>query len=49
VVHARWGEGTVLRVEEDRVTVFFPDQGYRTLDIDVVAERGLLREPPEDG
>jgi ATP-dependent DNA helicase RecQ len=42
VVHDEWGEGTVMSTEDDRITVFFPDHGYRTLARDVIAEKGLL-------
>ena len=42
VVHEKWGEGTVMRLEEDRITVFFPEQGYRTLDRSLVSAKGLL-------
>jgi ATP-dependent DNA helicase RecQ len=43
VVHATWGEGTVIRVEDDRVTVFFETQGYRVLSLEAILERALLR------
>ena len=42
VVHELWGQGTVMRTEGDRVTVFFPDEGYKTLSREVVAEADLL-------
>jgi ATP-dependent DNA helicase RecQ len=44
VEHAEWGPGQVSVVEEDRVTVFFADRGYVTLDTAVAWESGLLRE-----
>ncbi|MBI4899162.1 MAG: RecQ family ATP-dependent DNA helicase [Actinobacteria bacterium] len=49
VVHEKWAEGTVMRVEDDRITVFFEEQGYRTLDRELVADRGIVavREPGE--
>jgi len=44
VAHPEWGEGVVQRYEEDRaVVVLFDDVGYKTLALDVVLERGLLR------
>jgi ATP-dependent DNA helicase RecQ len=46
VVHDQWGTGTVMSTEDDRITVFFPEHGYRTLDLAVVAERGLLEPRP---
>jgi ATP-dependent DNA helicase RecQ len=42
VRHAEFGVGTVTDVEEDRITVLFEDEGYRTLALDLVEERGLL-------
>ncbi|WP_125132970.1 RecQ family ATP-dependent DNA helicase [Microbacterium sp. 10M-3C3] len=44
VTHAEWGEGTVMAVEADRITVFFESQGYKTLARAVISEHGLLRE-----
>jgi ATP-dependent DNA helicase RecQ len=43
VEHAEWGAGQVSVVEEDRVTVFFADRGYVTLDTAVAWGTGLLR------
>ncbi|HLV03969.1 DUF3553 domain-containing protein [uncultured Georgenia sp.] len=37
-----WGQGTVMRTEGDRVTVFFPDEGYKTLSREVVAQADRL-------
>lgn len=42
VEHAEWGPGSVVDVDDDRLTVFFGDQGYKVLALDVVQERGLL-------
>ena len=42
MVHEQWGPGTVMHTEDDRLTVFFRDQGYRLLDRAVIEERGLL-------
>ena len=42
VVHPVWGEGVVMRSEDDRITVFFESEGYKVLSRDVVEERGLL-------
>jgi len=42
VRHAQWGEGRVMKVEEDRITVFFESEGYRTLSLAAVAEHDLL-------
>jgi ATP-dependent DNA helicase RecQ len=42
VQHAQWGMGRVMRVEEDRITVFFDSEGYRTLSLAAVGEHGLL-------
>lgn len=43
VVHAEWGEGTVMSVEEDRLTVLFEEVGYKTLSKEVIDETGVLR------
>jgi ATP-dependent DNA helicase RecQ len=42
VAHGEWGEGTVGDVEGDRITVVFDTVGYRTLELSLVVERGLL-------
>jgi len=42
VRHAEFGLGTVTDVEDDRITVLFEDEGYRTLALELVEERGLL-------
>ncbi|MGN6444968.1 RecQ family ATP-dependent DNA helicase [Amnibacterium sp.] len=49
VRHAEWGDGRVMRVEEDRITVFFEREGYRTLSLPAVAEHSLLTrtDPPD--
>ena len=43
VEHAEWGTGIVQQYEPGRVVVLFEDVGFRTLALDVVEERGLLR------
>lgn len=42
VRHTSWGEGRVMSVEADRLTVFFDDEGYRVLSLAVVEDEGLL-------
>ena len=42
MVHEEFGNGTVLDVEPDKVTVLFENVGYRTLDLGIVQEHGLL-------
>ena len=42
VRHPKWGEGTVVRYERDRMTIIFDEAGYRTLAIAVVMEQDLL-------
>ena len=42
VRHATWGEGMVLRYEEDRMVVLFDEVGYKTLSVEVVQRQGLL-------
>jgi ATP-dependent DNA helicase RecQ len=43
VVHEQWGEGSVVRYEGEKVFVLFDDMGYKSLSLDVVDERGLLK------
>ena len=43
VTHASWGTGTVMRYEGDRIVVLFEEVGYRTLSLEAVSARGLLR------
>ena len=42
VRHASWGAGLVERVTPDSVTVLFDAVGFKTLDLALVVERGLL-------
>ncbi|WP_413600761.1 RecQ family ATP-dependent DNA helicase [Curtobacterium sp. Curtsp57] len=42
VEHTEWGRGVVMSTEDDRLTVFFDDAGYRTLALADIAERHLL-------
>ena len=42
VKHAEWGEGVVMSVEEDRLTVLFADVGYKTLALAAVVSSALL-------
>jgi ATP-dependent DNA helicase RecQ len=42
VQHAKWGQGEVMGVADDTVTVLFESAGYRTLSLSVVLERDLL-------
>jgi ATP-dependent DNA helicase RecQ len=42
VRHASWGEGIVERTTPDSVTVLFDAVGFKTLDLTLVEERGLL-------
>ncbi|MFS0794402.1 RecQ family ATP-dependent DNA helicase [Microbacterium sp. 1P10AE] len=41
VDHHEWGTGTVMAVEADRLTVFFPDHGYKVLARSAF-DRGIL-------
>ena len=43
VQHAKWGIGTVMRYEGEKMVVLFDTVGYRTLAIDLVQEENLLR------
>jgi len=42
VAHDKWGGGLVQRYEEGQVVVLFDSVGYKTLGLDIVAQRGLL-------
>jgi ATP-dependent DNA helicase RecQ len=42
VEHVSWGPGTIMDGEGDRITAFFEREGYRTLALADVEERGLL-------
>ncbi|MDN3311367.1 RecQ family ATP-dependent DNA helicase [Microbacterium oryzae] len=42
VRHREWGEGTVMDVEDDRMTVFFESAGYRVLALELVEDEGLV-------
>ena len=44
VRHATGGEGTVMSVEDDKLTVLFDNKGYKTLALDVVLAQGLLEQ-----
>ena len=42
VSHREWGQGAVLRYEEDKMTVLFDEAGYKTLAVAVVVKNALL-------
>jgi ATP-dependent DNA helicase RecQ len=42
VAHASWGEGVVQRYDEDSVVVLFDEVGYKSLALEVIAEREIL-------
>jgi ATP-dependent DNA helicase RecQ len=46
VAHDEWGEGTVGGVDDGHITVVFDSVGYKTLDAELVEERGLLTRLP---
>ncbi|MCZ2858926.1 RecQ family ATP-dependent DNA helicase [Blastococcus sp. VKM Ac-2987] len=43
VAHSEWGNGVVMRVEDDRITVLFDEVGYKTLALAAVVGNDLLR------
>ena len=43
VHHAEWGDGTVVGVEGDTITVLFETEGYRNLSIELIVQHGLLQ------
>jgi ATP-dependent DNA helicase RecQ len=42
VAHPSWGEGVVQRYDDLAVVVLFDEVGYKSLALDVIAERGIL-------
>jgi ATP-dependent DNA helicase RecQ len=42
VRHKVWGEGLVMRYEEEKMVVLFDSVGYKTLSVEVVVEQELL-------
>ena len=42
VRHREWGDGRVMSIESDRITVFFDEEGYRVLSLAAVQDNGLL-------
>ncbi|MBW4537692.1 MAG: ATP-dependent DNA helicase [Myxacorys chilensis ATA2-1-KO14] len=44
VEHNAWGEGTVMRHEEDKVVVLFDEVGYKTLSVATALVQRLLRK-----
>ncbi|MBO0870464.1 MAG: RecQ family zinc-binding domain-containing protein, partial [Micromonosporaceae bacterium] len=42
VRHPSWGQGTVMRYEQDKMVVLFDEVGYKTLSVAVVRDQGLL-------
>ncbi|WP_434994446.1 RecQ family ATP-dependent DNA helicase [Arthrobacter sp. Ld5] len=42
VDHPEWGPGTVMGYEEGVITVLFDSEGYKTLSVDLVVDKGLL-------
>lgn len=43
VRHKQWGNGVVMSVEGDRITVLFDDHGYRTLALKAIEKSGVLK------
>ena len=42
VTHREWGPGVVMRHEEDRITVFFEQEGYKVLSRKLIEDNDLL-------
>jgi ATP-dependent DNA helicase RecQ len=42
VRHGEWGAGTVMSVEDDRITVLFDEHGYKSLSLPLVRDKDLL-------
>ncbi|MDX2212844.1 MAG: ATP-dependent DNA helicase RecQ [Oculatellaceae cyanobacterium bins.114] len=43
VVHKPWGEGTVMRYENDKIVILFDQVGYKTLEVQTVLLHRLLQ------
>ncbi|MGO4432342.1 ATP-dependent DNA helicase RecQ, partial [Paenarthrobacter sp. RAF9] len=43
VIHKEWGQGLVMRHEDDVITVLFEQEGYKTLSRTAVVEHELLK------
>ena len=46
VRHTEWGPGVVMKAEDDRITVFFEEQGYKVLSVQAVRDGDLLERVP---
>ena len=46
VEHTEWGNGVVMRVEDDRITVLFDEVGYKTLALAAVLDQRPAAHPP---
>ena len=44
VVHTSWGKGEVMRYEGDKIVVLFDKVGYKTLAVELVRLRALLKQ-----
>jgi ATP-dependent DNA helicase RecQ len=44
VDHEQWGEGVVQRYDGDQIVLLFDSVGYRTLSVELIAERDLLSQ-----
>ena len=42
VQHREWGEGEVMHLEADRLTVLFDSVGHRTIALEAARQNGLL-------
>jgi ATP-dependent DNA helicase RecQ len=45
VRHREWGDGIVMSVDQDRITVVFDSVGYKTLSLAAVHANDLLSQP----
>ncbi len=42
VTHRSWGQGVVVRREDEAIVVLFDSAGYRTMDLPLVTDESLL-------
>ena len=42
--HRKYGQGTVMRYENDKIVVLFEEEGVKSLVTEFVMEKGLLKK-----
>jgi ATP-dependent DNA helicase RecQ len=47
IIHQSWGNGTVMRYEDDKIVILFDQVGYKTLDVGFVKLRNMIKPTNE--